>query len=119
MNLTLKMLATTVAISATSSINAQSVANSSDYLVARNIPAQTLFFDYNGTGQRMPKINWGLDCAWISEANMLQGRNYLNLFNNNVSLVRVSFQPTYALNGTSLTNDHLVDLNERDRKSVV
>jgi len=115
MNLTLKMLATTVAIGATGSVSAQSVANASDYLVARDIPAQTLFFDYNGTGTKMPKINWGLDCAWISEANMLQGRNYLNLFNNNVSLVRVSFQPTYALNGTSLTSDHLIDLDERLR----
>ncbi|MBR6196960.1 MAG: RICIN domain-containing protein [Bacteroidaceae bacterium] len=95
--------------------SAQTVANSSDYLEARSIPARTLFFDFNGTGERMPKINWGIDCAWISEANMLQGRNYMNLFNNNISLVRVSFQPTYALNGTSLSNDHLVDLNERLR----
>ena len=109
------MAMTFVVCSAVGASKAQTVSSSSDYLEARSIPARTLFFDYNGTGERMPKINWGLDCAWISEANMLQGRNYLNLFNDNVSLVRVSFQPTYALNGTSLSNDHLVDLNERLR----
>ncbi len=111
-----KLLVALAAISTPlNNADAQTVASSSDYLQTQAIPARTLFFDYDGAGQRMPKINWGIDCAWISESNMLQGRNYLNLFNNNISIVRVSFQPTYALNGTSLSNDHLIDLNERLR----
>jgi len=112
---TMKLIASLAIGACANSAVAQTVANASDYLVARDIPARTLFFDYNGAGEKMPKINWGIDCAWISESNMLQGRNYLNLFNNNINLVRVSFQPTYALNGTSLSSDHLVDLDERLR----
>ncbi len=103
-----------VYMSLSSTCISQTLPSGSDYLVARDIPAKTLFFQYDGTGTRMPKINWGLDCAWISEANMVQGRNYLDLFNKNVSVVRVSFQPTYALNNDgSLSKDLLVDLNER------
>lgn len=88
----------------------------SDYLVARPIPAKTLFYDYSGAGTLMPKIKWGLDEAWCSEANMKQGRNYLNLFNTNVSLVRLSFQPAWALsNSNGLTTNHMTDLTERLR----
>ena len=88
----------------------------SDYLVARPIPAKTLFYDYSGAGTLMPKIKWGLDEAWCSENNMKQGRNYLNLFRTNVSLVRLSFQPAWALsNSNGLTTNHMTDLTERLR----
>ena len=88
----------------------------SDYLVARPVPAKTLFYDYNGAGTLMPKIKWGLDEAWCSEANMLQGRNYLNLFKTNVSLVRISFQPAWTLSSSNgLTTNHMTDLTERLR----
>ena len=88
----------------------------SDYLVARPVPAKTLFYDYSGAGTLMPKIKWGLDEAWCSEPNMLQGRNYLNLFKTNVSLVRLSFQPTWGLtNSNGLSTNHMTDLNERLR----
>ena len=97
-------------------LRAQTTPSGSDYLVARDIPAHTLFYEYAGTGTLMPKIKWGLDEAWCSEANMKQGRNYLNLFNNNVSVVRLSFQPCWQLtNSTSLTSDHMTDLTERMR----
>ena len=91
-----------LAIGATFSTLRAQTPSGSDYLVARPIPAKTLFYDYNGAGTLMPKIKWGLDLAWCSEANMLQGRNYLNLFHENVSIVRLSFQPAWT-----------------DRKSVV
>lgn len=87
----------------------------SDYLVARPVPAKTLFYDYSGAGTLMPKIKWGLDEAWCSEPNMLQGRNYLNLFKTNVSLVRLSFQPTWGLTNNGLSTNHMTDLNERLR----
>ena len=97
-------------------LHAQTTPSGSDYLVARDIPAHTLFYEYAGTGTLMPKIKWGLDEAWCSEANMLQGRNYLNLFNKNVDIVRLSFQPCYALsNSNGLTDDHMTDLTERLR----
>ena len=97
-------------------LRAQTTPSGSDYLVARDIPAHTLFYEYAGTGTLMPKIKWGLDEAWCSEANMLQGRNYLNLFNKNVDIVRLSFQPCYALsNSNGLTDDHMTDLTERLR----
>ena len=93
----------------------------SDYLVARAIPSKTLFYQYSGTGTLMPKIRWGLDEAWCSETNMLQGRNYLDLFNQNVSIVRLSFQPAWALSNGGLTSNHIngtsdiVGLTERIR----
>jgi len=96
-------------------------ASGSDYLMARAIPSKTIFYEYTGAGTLMPKIKWGLDLAWCSETNLLQGRNYLNLFGENVSLVRMSFQPAWELDGTSLSTNHLngatdiVGLTERLR----
>jgi len=88
--------------------------SSSDYLVAREIPAKTLFYEYNGAGTLMPRIHWGLDVAWISENNVQQGRNYMNMFGTkNVDIMRVSFQPSYALNGSSLADDAINILRER------
>ena len=89
-----------------SSLKAQTPSGS-DYLVARPIPAKTLFYDYAGTGTLMPKIKWGLDEAWCSESNMKQGRNYLNLFNKNVDIVRLSFQPCFQLSASGLSADHI------------
>ena len=92
---------------------AQTTPSGSDYLVARPIPAKTLFYDYNATGTLMPKIKWGLDLAWCSEDNMKKGRNYLNLFNQNVGIVRLSFQPHWALSNNALSAPHINgELNE-------
>ena len=102
-------------------LRAQTTASGSDYLVARDIPAHTLFYEYAGTGTLMPKIKWGLDEAWCSETNMLQGRNYLNLFNKNVDIVRLSFQPCFELSNDGLSSSHIdgtssiVGLTERLR----
>ncbi|MBQ9559476.1 MAG: hypothetical protein IJV08_05775 [Bacteroidaceae bacterium] len=99
---------------------AQTTPSGSDYLVARPIPAKTLFYDYNGTGTLMPKIKWGLDLAWCSEANMKQGRNYLNLFNQNVGIVRLSFQPHWALSNNALSAPHINgELNEDGTYNIV
>ena len=101
-------------------LKAQTTPSGSDYLVARPIAARTLFYDYNGTGTLMPKIKWGLDLAWCSEANMKQGRNYLNLFNQNVGIVRLSFQPHWALSNTSLSAPHINgELNEDGTYNIV
>lgn len=100
--------------------SAQTTPSGSDNLVARPIPAKTLFYDYNAAGTLMPKIKWGLDLAWCSEPNMKQGRNYLNLFRENVSIVRLSFQPHWALVNNGLSTNHINgELNEDGTYNVV
>ena len=104
-----------LAAGTTPSILRAQTPSGSDYLVARNIPAKTLFYQYSGTGTLMPKINWGLDEAWCSETNMLQGRNYLNLFKENIDIVRISFQPAWAMsNTTTLSSSHINGVKDND-----
>lgn len=91
----------------------QLVSSSSLFLDAKPIPTKTLFYDYGAKGELMPRIHWGIDQAWISEPNMLQGRNYLNLGRQNIDVARISFQPCYALSNGGLSSNHLVDLKLR------
>ncbi|MBR4698912.1 MAG: hypothetical protein IKP16_03075, partial [Prevotella sp.] len=73
----------------------------------------TIPFRISDPGKQLP-IRWGLDVAWISEQNIRKGINHIG--KENLSLVRGSFQTTYALIGdTRLTSYQQNVLKERLR----
>ncbi|MBR4238429.1 MAG: RICIN domain-containing protein [Prevotella sp.] len=73
----------------------------------------TIPFCISDPGKQLP-IRWGLDVAWISEQNIRKGINHIG--KENLSLVRGSFQTTYALIGdTRLTSYQQNVLKERLR----
>lgn len=57
-------------------------------------------FRIQDEGKPFP-IMWGLDTAWASEENIKRGVNYLG--QELIDVVRVSFQPTHALENNDLT----------------
>jgi len=62
-------------------------------------------------GEQLP-IVWGMDAAWISPDNVRRGMAYIG--RDNLSVLRVSFQPTEPLVGdTALTTRQRQDLNRR------
>lgn len=73
----------------------------------------TIPFYISDPGKQLP-IRWGLDVAWMSEQNMRKGINHIG--KENLSLVRGSFQTTYALiSDTRLTSYQQNVLKERLR----
>lgn len=98
-------------------INAQTenstvqIASSSDNLVAQPIPDRTVSFSVEDTGEYKP-LTWGLDLAWLSEANIRRGIAFMG--KDNVDVVRSSFMPTEPLEGdTALQGDALTNTNKR------
>lgn len=59
------------------------------------------------------EVEWGTDAAWMHEQNLR--RCVLFMGKDNVSIVRVSFQPTYPLVDGDLQEAQKTDLNERLR----
>lgn len=59
------------------------------------------------------EVEWGADAAWMHEQNLR--RCVLFMGKDNVSIVRVSFQPTYPLVNGDLQEEQKTDLNERLR----
>ena len=73
--------------------------------------ATDVVFSTVAEGTRMP-IVWGMDAAWISQDNVRRGIAFIG--KENISVLRVSFQPTEPLVGDSaLTSKQKSDLNKR------
>lgn len=92
-----------------SQLNAQTVSVSNN-LVVQPVPDRTVFFSVSGTGVSTP-ILWGLDTAWPSKTNILRSLAFMGAAN--VSIVRVSFQPTDSLVNGDLQADQITALNNR------
>ena len=75
-----------------------SAQRATDYMKAQKASDCTIVFDITAAGQSFP-VNWGMDTAWDSEANVQRGINYIG--KENFSTGRLSFQPTYLVT----TND--------------
>ncbi|HKJ42661.1 MAG TPA: LamG-like jellyroll fold domain-containing protein [Sunxiuqinia sp.] len=103
-------LGTVSSIAQTANTSGQ-VASSSDNLVAQPIPDRTVTYNVSDTGVSKPII-WGLDLAWLSEANIRRGIAFMG--KDNVDVVRSSFMPTKPLVGdTALQGDALTNTNKR------
>ena len=90
---------------------ADSVASTSDYLVAQPVPDRTVFYNISDTGVSRPLI-WGLDLAWLDATNIRRGIAFMGA--NRVDVVRSSFMPTNPLVGDSaLQGDALTNTNKR------
>lgn len=73
-----------------------------------------LYFKTTDKGIQHDRVKWGLDTAWDSEANVRRGIAFMG--KENVEVVRVSFQPTYALNDdNTLTRNQINAVNSRIR----
>ena len=90
-------------------INAQTT-STSDHFVAQPIPDRTIPYSVSGTGNYKP-ITWGLDLAWLSEANIRRGIAFMGA--DRVDLVRSSFMPTDSLANGELQGDALTNTNAR------
>jgi hypothetical protein len=87
-----------------------SVTSVSSYLVAQPIPDRTVTFCVTDTGVYKPII-WGLDLAWLSEANVRRGIAFMGA--DRVDLIRSSFTPTDSLVNGELKAAELSTLNQR------
>lgn len=92
-----------------SHISAQTT-SASNNLVAQPIPDRTVLFSVTDAGISKP-ITWGLDMAWISEANIRRGIAFMGA--NLVDVVRSSFTPTDSLVNGDLSTAQLNTLNQR------
>ena len=96
----MKLILTILGILTISAANGQVVAD-------RYLP-----FNTTDAGIRHEGIKWGLDTAWDSEANVRRGIAFMG--KENVDVMRVSFQPTYALiDDARLTSDQIKAVNSR------
>ncbi len=85
-------------------------ASGSDNLVAQPIADRTVRFDVTEEGESLPII-WGLDLAWLSEANIRRGVAFMG--SDIVDVVRSSFMPTNPIVNGALTGDALTNTNLR------
>lgn len=90
-------------------LNAQTTSASS-FLIAQPIPDRTVSFSVADSGAAKP-LTWGLDLAWLSEANVRRGIAFMGA--DRVDIVRASFQPTYPLVNGDLQTAQINDLNTR------
>jgi hypothetical protein len=90
-------------------MNAQTI-SASNNLVAQPIPDRTILYSITDTGVSKP-ITWGLDLAWLSEANIRRGIAFMGA--DRVDVVRSSFTPTDSLVNGDLKTAELATLNQR------
>jgi len=96
-------------IQAQNTIPTNDVSSASDNLIAFPFADRTLSFSVSDSGVYKP-ITWGLDLAWLSEANIRRGIAFMGA--ERVDIVRSSFMPTDPLlngklQGQALTNTNL------------
>ncbi|OCB71589.1 Por secretion system C-terminal sorting domain-containing protein [Flavobacterium glycines] len=90
--------------------NAQT-ASTADKIQAYRATDRTIMYDFKGTGVSKPVV-WGLDLAWLDEANIIKGSRFMG--KENVSIIRSSFMPTQPLlNDLQLQGDALTNTNKR------
>ncbi|MDX8337549.1 RICIN domain-containing protein [Draconibacterium sp. IB214405] len=92
----------------TSQMKAQT-ASISDNLIVQPVADRNVTFSLSESGVVRP-VSWGLDLAWLSEANIRRGVRFMG--SDVVDIVRSSFMPTDTiangeLTGTALTNTNL------------
>jgi hypothetical protein len=84
--------------------------STSTFLTAQPVPDRTILYNVTDSGVARP-FDCGLDCAWISESNMIRGIAFMGA--QNVKIVRASFQPTYQLVNGDLQQHQIDTLNIR------
>ncbi len=86
------------------------IGSTSDHLVAQPIPDRLVPYSLSDSGEYLP-ITWGLDLAWLSEANVRRGVGFMGA--DRVDVIRSSFTPTAALVNGELQAVELGRLNQR------
>jgi len=84
--------------------------SASSYFSAQPVSDRTVTFNVADPGVSKPII-WGLDLAWLSEANIRRGVAFMSP--RKVDVVRASFQPTYPLVNGDLQKAQIDTLNIR------
>ncbi len=90
-------------------LQAQTISASTN-LVAQPIPDRSILYNVSGAGVTKP-ITWGLDLAWLSEANVRRGMAFMGA--DRVDVIRSSFTPTAPLVNGALPALELDRLNQR------
>lgn len=94
----------------TAQVNAQ-ITSTSYNIKANPITDRTIVYEFKGTGVAKSVI-WGLDLAWLDEANIIRGSRFMG--KENVSVIRSSFMPTQPLlNNLQLQGDALTNTLKR------
>jgi hypothetical protein len=86
------------------------IASISDYIVPQAVTHRTLLFKTTDKGISKP-LEWGLDMAWLDEANIRRGIAFMGA--GNVDIIRSSFTPTDSLVNGDLRPNELIMLNNR------
>ena len=84
--------------------------SNSDFLIAQPAADRAVSFNVSDSGVYKPII-WGLDLAWLSDANIRRGIAFMGA--DRVDVVRASFQPTLPLVNGDLQTAQISDLNRR------
>lgn len=93
-----------------SQMNAQTTSASYN-IKAHPITDRTILYEFKGIGISKPVI-WGLDLAWLDEANIIRGARFMG--KENVGVIRSSFMPTQPLlNDSQLQGEALTNTNKR------
>lgn len=67
-------------------------------------------YKYNAPGEKTP-IEWGLDLAWLDEANVRTGIFYAG--KEIIDIMRLSFQPTHSVADGKFHSEQITDLDRR------
>jgi hypothetical protein len=86
------------------------IASASDDLIAQPPADRLVLFAISDNGAYKPII-WGLDLAWLSEANLRRGIAFMGA--DRVDVVRSSFMPTDEIVNNELTGDALTNTKLR------
>lgn len=88
-------------------------ASAQNYLLPQTKADNNVDYSVNQTGVQR-HVEWGLDAAWVSEGNMRRGIAWMDT--STVGIVRISYQPTHALQSDgTLTNNQRDSLDIRLR----
>ncbi len=91
------------------STHAQRISNAS-FLKVSDKADIIVPFKYEAEGVKTP-IEWGLDLAWLDEANVRTGVFYAG--KDLIDIVRLSFQPTFSVEDGKLNAEQKRDLEKR------
>lgn len=98
-------------ILAAGAVSAQGqVVSAASFMQARAKSDAVVPFRYGGQGVPTP-IEWGLDLAWLSEANLRTGVLFAG--RDLIDVVRVSYRPTESVAGGALSESQLSYVKQR------
>lgn len=104
-----KICIAAIIASTTLSASAQKTSNAS-FMHTTPKADVTVPFKFYGEGVKTP-IEWGLDLAWLDEANVRTGVFYAG--KDVIDIMRLSFQPTYSVADGKFNNAQISALNKR------